>query len=552
MKRIFFFIFAFLLFSFLNSAMDFTWSHNYQNESSKELVSLMNRMCSPSALSSTPTEGFKVERPAFVLQCSKGTLYFDNDDKNNFQQIFYEGSAQINFSLPDPIEQSRIERLLGKKSLDNIAISSLCIVPLGNSNDIPKKLAEGASASLNKDLLRFKTALRKNGIDILYSLLNKNLTDPLDIIILFEMKGDVWAYWFDSRSEAEVQLLRLAHPPSQDNFMWDEVAVIHRTKSGFLTPEITPEEYSQKYLYDVKNYEIDYSMDDTGRIISGIAKATISLKKPHSALLFSFFPDYSINSVTVNGEKAFFIKEDYSEKWGYYDSSLLVQFQTPIEGEAVVTFDISGTLFRPENGYLYLKDEDLWYPHLNDWDGATYKIKMTVPKENEIISIGESKSHTVNQDATEIFVWESNIPVKLATFTLGKFIHKIVEAEGLKLDIALPKGVRTNLLTQAQDYTLNELKNDILFYSKMFGPLPYPTLKVVITHYSHGRGFPTMLLLSESAFFRTGSTWPDQFMAHEVAHQWWGNLVDGLSYRDVWLSEGMAEFSSMLYILHFF
>jgi aminopeptidase N len=38
------------------------------------------------------------------------------------------------------------------------------------------------------------------------------------------------------------------------------------------------------------------------------------------------------------------------------------------------------------------------------------------------------------------------------------------------------------------------------------------------------------------------------FRAHEVAHQWWGHGVQNGSYRDKWLSEGLAEFSALWYL----
>jgi hypothetical protein len=547
MKKTLAILFAVISINFFS--MDFEWSHTYQKESSKDLVTLINKMCVTFSVNSSLTDGFKIERPAFQMVCSNGTIYYENDEQNIFRGFFYEGDATINFAVNDTVEQERLQRFLGGKEIKNLSVKSFYVLPIGNCPDLPTLKEDGSQTSPpSKDFSRFKTALRREGIDTLSELINNNLADPMDIIIVFEMKDDVWAYRYDSRLETEVQLLRLAHPIAQDDFFWDKVSAIHRTKSGSLTPEITQEEYKEKYLFDVKGYEIDYKMDDNGKILNGNVIVKVSLKKPHRALLFRYFADYYIVSVKVDGEDASFIKEDCSEKWGYYEDSLLVGFKTPKEGDITLTFRTAGILFKPANGYLFLRDEDLWYPSLKDWDGATYKLKMTVPKDNEVIAIGELKSHAVNDDSTETFLWESEIPVKLATFVIGKFIHKIMDAEGLKLDVALPKGVRTNLLTQAQDYTLNELKNDIVFYSKVFGRLPYPTLKVAITHYSHGRGFPTMLLLSESAFFRLGSTWPDQFMAHEVSHQWWGNLVDGLSYRDVWLSEGMAEFSSMLYM----
>src|SRR5690606_20657329 len=40
---------------------------------------------------------------------------------------------------------------------------------------------------------------------------------------------------------------------------------------------------------------------------------------------------------------------------------------------------------------------------------------------------------------------------------------------------------------------------------------------------------------------------PDLFLAHEIAHQWWGQAVGGASYHDQWISEGFAQYFAWLY-----
>jgi len=44
------------------------------------------------------------------------------------------------------------------------------------------------------------------------------------------------------------------------------------------------------------------------------------------------------------------------------------------------------------------------------------------------------------------------------------------------------------------------------------------------------------------------SRWKEYFMAHEIAHQWWGQCVTWRTYHDQWLSEGLAQFASYLYL----
>jgi hypothetical protein len=534
---------------------DFKWSHSYQDGSSQELLSLANKLAGPSAIKSAPTDGFAVQRPAFSLKCGKGTVSYEMDEQKVIRGIYFEGEASVSFNVSNTIEQDHLQRYINKRSLDNEAVAAVYILPLGECGDLPKMSEAAAVASVYPKMVNLKEALRRNCMDTLRDVLNSQNMDSRDILVVFEFKGDVWAYRHDSLSETEVQLLRLSHPKAQAWYIWDQAVAIHETKTGALIPEITSEEYASKFNYDVKNYEISYNLDDSGKLISGEVKLNVFLKKPHKALTLKFCPVYTVAGIKAGDEDAYFLKEEYSKTWGYYEDSLLVGFKTPKEGNITLTFKVRGQMFRPAGheileggGYLYLQDEDYWFPKLDDWDGSTYKIIATVPKENEVITVGEMLEHTTNADQREMYVWESKIPIQAATMVMGEFIHTKIDVEGMILDVALPKGIRSNILTQAQKYTLTELKNNVIFFSKIFGPIPYPTIKVAITPFAHGRGFPTMLLIYDQAFFRSGTTAPEQLMAHETAHQWWGNLVSPLSYRDTWLSEGMAEFSSMLYM----
>jgi aminopeptidase N len=44
------------------------------------------------------------------------------------------------------------------------------------------------------------------------------------------------------------------------------------------------------------------------------------------------------------------------------------------------------------------------------------------------------------------------------------------------------------------------------------------------------------------------SQWKEYFLAHEIAHQWWGQGVTWARYRDNWISEGLAQYSSVLFL----
>jgi aminopeptidase N len=44
------------------------------------------------------------------------------------------------------------------------------------------------------------------------------------------------------------------------------------------------------------------------------------------------------------------------------------------------------------------------------------------------------------------------------------------------------------------------------------------------------------------------SRWKEYYIAHEIAHQWWGQAVTGATYHDQWVSEGLAQFAAVFYL----
>lgn len=97
-------------------------------------------------------------------------------------------------------------------------------------------------------------------------------------------------------------------------------------------------------------------------------------------------------------------------------------------------------------------------------------------------------------------------------------------------------------------------------FETLFGPFPYPGLAVSQVPGYHGQGWPgliylpTLLFLSESERTRMGLSGKKEeeltevALAHEIAHQWWGNEVGWQTYHDQWLSEGFASYASVLHL----
>jgi hypothetical protein len=105
-----------------------------------------------------------------------------------------------------------------------------------------------------------------------------------------------------------------------------------------------------------------------------------------------------------------------------------------------------------------------------------------------------------------------------------------------------------------------EISGALAFFQGILGPPPLPRVVAAPIPGNFGQGFPGFLYLSTLAYLENRNLpaeyraeWQNRHFrelleAHEVAHQWWGNLVTFDSYRDEWLSEALANYSALLYL----
>ena len=106
----------------------------------------------------------------------------------------------------------------------------------------------------------------------------------------------------------------------------------------------------------------------------------------------------------------------------------------------------------------------------------------------------------------------------------------------------------------------SEVASALEFMASKFGPPALPRLTVSPIPGTFGQGFPGLIYLSTLSYLkhlpRSSSEtseaqelfYGDLLQSHETAHQWWGNRITSASYRDYWLMESLANYSSLLYL----
>jgi len=226
-----------------------------------------------------------------------------------------------------------------------------------------------------------------------------------------------------------------------------------------------------------------------------------------------------------------------------------------------------------ENNY-YVGARQNWYPDLNGFgDWAVYDLTYRIPKSRQIVSVGKLVESTTEGDFS-VSRFTSGQPVRAAGFNYGVFqlIERADPDSRVKVRVYTNPGepdfakslrsllptVNFDTVSMAED-TLADSINTARVGTVYFGPLPLNDVAVTQqTNWNFGQSWPTLIYIPYMAFLDwvtraelglyNSSSFAEQVTPHEFAHQWWGHRVGSATYRDVWLEEGLAEFTVSLVI----
>ena len=214
-------------------------------------------------------------------------------------------------------------------------------------------------------------------------------------------------------------------------------------------------------------------------------------------------------------------------------------------------FDVEGDFLR--DGEIiahcsYPQSNTTWYPRHGYLDRSTYDLKFLHSKKVKVATVGLRTSEIEWPEDKDVVMtqYKMSQPVALVTFALGPWQRhsQTVKFEGTNISIPLEFNSVGDVLPIKESFIIAELNNNIRYFNALFGPYPYESYSATFHPFGFGQGFPSMLMIPPTD---RSSKYTFAFISHETAHQWWGNIVSWRSYRDQWLSEGFAEYSSILY-----
>lgn len=322
--------------------------------------------------------------------------------------------------------------------------------------------------------------------------------------------------------------------------------------------------------YDVQSYDINVRVKPAEQAIDGIVTVAARIINPTNVLDLDLENVYTVSDVSlVGGVDGAGIKLKFDRP----DGKILAWFpMTKQAGESVaVRITYSG---KPRvaptppwvGGFMWEKTADgsPWISIANQFDGAdtwfpvkdhpsdkpaSVALHATVPAPLVVAGFGKFRGVKKNPDGTQTWNWLMTNPISNYEIVFNAAPYKVIKDKYKSISgDTIP--IEFYILPEHFDkgaWLIEETKKYTAFYEKYIGPYPFRSQKIGIAETPHlGMEHSTMIAYGNE--FKKTDNGFDSLMLHEYGHEWWGNLVTGSDWRDLWIHEGFQSFMDTFYL----
>jgi hypothetical protein len=511
---------------------------------------------------------FVLKRDAGTFTFKSGNFFFLTPVQGKTTGAVFIGAAT--FSLSPRLEAEKHSLQLLTKSSEMIEYFNSAVFRFtdGTEEEIEAKgsAPTGTTMSQGSEMLAdIQKVLRKN---LQYNLEARILQD-----VLSTEPGDFFCAFIKGQKYSGKEIYVMdRHGVPADFIDWDvapeEVAFFTYTdnKIGLWTASHYLDEYANGVAsgrqvnesYRILNQKLEVTIEKSGHLTGTATTTILPLTQGLRVIALRLFHKLRVDSVTdENQQPVPYIQEKQDED---YQFSIILPSSPGFGKTLSLTTHYSGpdAVLSQGWGSFYPSARENWYPNsYSTGDYANYQITFRIPKDLTMVATGSKKTERVEGEygVTE---WKTDVPVPVAGFNFGQFKKNEVELpdQGVTLE-NYANVVLTSSTTNKMKRTLGEGQLAIPLYTDYFGPVPYKRLAITEQAAYYGQSFANLVFLPIISYSDpgAGADAASFFRAvgpHEIAHQWWGNTVGWISYRDQWMGEGFAEFSASLFLQMFF
>lgn len=321
---------------------------------------------------------------------------------------------------------------------------------------------------------------------------------------------------------------------------------------------------SDQYGFDVNYYRIDLSIDPLSKTISGnvTTKAT-STVSGLSEITLDFFDNMKVDSVVSDGDTLSFAHSNNEltiTLAGAYEPGASFSVTVYYSGQPLAAGGFKSFDFGQHQGVPIISTlsqpfgSPAWWPCKdNPADKAdSVDIIITVPDTLVVASNGKLISETINEDSTKTFFWAERYPISTYLVSLAITNYEIFSdyynySNTDSMEVVYY--VYPEHLTAAQE-DFNITVDAISYYSSIFGEYPFIAEKYGMAEFPWGGAMEHQTCTSYGRGLISGNHRYDSYLVHELAHQWFGDLVTMKRWSHIWLNEGFASYAEALWFGH--
>ncbi len=316
---------------------------------------------------------------------------------------------------------------------------------------------------------------------------------------------------------------------------------------------------------------------------SSVTEAEVSFQRgPVRAIELQISSRMLISGASIDGEPAeVFQHNSVRNESGLMMTPFVIVSKHMLEPGKTHTVNIhheGNVVQQTETGVYYVADRNAWFPHTGT-DLAQFDLTFRCPRSLGVVSTGELiDEHFASGPEGEqrVVHRKTRIPGRFAGFNVGEFESVSVDhgsyriecfgnralfarigasraATGNSTSASAPADIATERLTEMSGNVAEILDE----FSREWGPLQLKHIAVSPIPGYFGQGFPGLIYLSTLSYMhkeerpfdardsQMNTFFSQILLAHEVAHQWWGNVVAPAGYRSDWIMESLANYAAL-------
>jgi aminopeptidase N len=326
---------------------------------------------------------------------------------------------------------------------------------------------------------------------------------------------------------------------------------------AFLIAQLRSIHAQNTNLIDVQHYRFEITLSDASDTIKGTGTITAAFPRASNNC------QLDLASINSNGKGMEVL--DVTEGGGkipftHISNKLTISFAGNIKPGDTRTFSIRYKGI-PADGLIIGQSifkkrtffGDNWPNRAHNWlpcndvplDKASLEFMVTAPQHYSIVSNGVKVSEQMLNDSTKLTHWKEEVLLPTKVMVIGAADFAVGDAGSVG---NIP--VYSWVYEEEKDkgfYDYSQAKEILQFFVDYIGPYGYKKLANVQSKTIFGgmENASAIFYFEQSV---TGKRTIEDLLAHEIAHQWFGNMVTEKSFNHLWLSEGFATYMTDIYL----